>query len=222
MNIFQIAINNVNRRKMKMVFLLLGLVVGVTTVVALQSIISAMRLDLGNRLDEFGANAVIVPRSEGMDVNYNGTMVSDVVFDVQKLTMDDIPKIYQSSVVEYINIVSPKLIGAVSAGEQQALLVGVDTKREFTQKPWFSLGTQADISAGGRPGDLALLDIPENGVILGVSAARVLGVQAGDTLWLNNNEFQVFGILNETGAEEDGLIYANLPVVQGLLELLPY
>jgi putative ABC transport system permease protein len=217
MNIFQIAINNLKRRKMKMVFLMLGLVVGVSTVVALMSIVSAMRLDLGNRIDEFGANAVILPRSEGMEMNYNGTMVSDIVFDVKELTMEDVPRIYESSVVEYINIVSPKLIGAVKAGGQNALLVGVETKREFTQKPWFSLREQAGLAPGGRMGDLALLDVPDDGVLLGVSAARVLGVNAGDTLQLNGQNFTVFGVLNETGAEEDGLIYANLPVVQGLL-----
>jgi putative ABC transport system permease protein len=217
MNIFQIAISNLRRRKMKMVFLMLGLVVGVSTVVALMSIVSGMRSDLGNKIDEFGANAVIVPRSEGVEMDYNGTMVSDVVFDVQTLTMDDVPKIYESSVVEYINIVSPKLIGAVSTGEQNALLVGVETKREFTQKPWFSLREQVGVAPGERIGDLALIDVPEDGLVVGVSAAQVLNVNVGDTLQLNGQDFQVFGILNETGAQEDGLIYANLAVTQGLL-----
>lgn len=217
MNIFQIAVNNLKRRKMKMLFLMLGLVAGVATVVALMSIVQAMRLDLGDRIDEFGANAVIIPRSEGVEMTYGGTMVSDVSFDVQALTMDDLPKIYESSVVEYINIVSPKLIGAARVGEQNALIVGVDTKREFTQKPWFSLREQAGVAAGERIGDLALLDVPEDAVILGSSAARVLNKKAGETLELNGQTFSVFGILSDMGAEEDGLIYANLTVVQGLL-----
>lgn len=217
MNIFQIAVSNLKRRKMKMLFLMLGLVVGVATVVAMMSIVQAMRLELGDRIDEFGANAVIVPRSDGVELSYGGTVVSDVSFNVQSLTMDDIPRIYESGVVEYINIVSPKLIGGVDADGQNALLVGVDTKREFTQKPWFSLKEQAGLASGERIGDLALLDVPEDSVIIGSSAARVLGKRAGDTLELNGRAFSVFGILSDLGSEEDGLIYANLAVTQGLL-----
>jgi putative ABC transport system permease protein len=217
MNIFQIAVSNLKRRKMKMLFLMLGLVVGVATVVGMMSIVQAMRMELGDRIDEFGANVVIVPRSEGVELSYGGTVVSDVSFNVQSLTMDDIPRIYESGVVEYINIVSPKLIGGVNADGQNALLVGVDTKREFTQKPWFSLKEQAGLASGERIGDLALLDVPEDSVIIGSSAARVLGKRAGDTLELNGRAFSVFGILSDLGSEEDGLIYANLAVTQGLL-----
>ena len=217
MNIFQIAVNNLKRRKMKMLFLMLGLVVGVATVVAMLSIVDAMRLELGDRIDEFGANAVILPRSEGVELEYGGTMVSGVTFDMETLTEEDIPKIYESSVVDYVNIVSPKLVGAAQAEGQNGLIVGVDTKREFTQKPWFSLQSQAGVNRGERVGELALLDVPEDGIILGSSAARILDKNAGDPIEINGEQFRVFGILTPMGTEEDGLIYANLPVVQGLL-----
>jgi len=217
MNIFQIALNNLKRRKVKMLFLMFGLVVGVATVVGFLNIIQAMNLELGDRIDEFGANAIILPRSEGMEMNYGNTVVSDLAFDVEKLTMEDIPKIYDSSVSEYINIVSPKLVGAVKAGNQDVLIVGAQTRQEFTQKPWFSLQKQANLEPGEKIGDLALLDIPEDGLIIGSSAATTLGVDIGDQLIINNRTFHVFGVLNQLGSEEDGLIYANLEVVQDLL-----
>lgn len=196
---------------------MLGLVVGVATVVAVLNIIQAMQLDLGDRIDEFGANVVILPRAEGVEVHYGNTIVSDLTFDVQKLTMEDIPKIYSSSVAEYINIVSPKLVGAVDVGEQKTLIVGVDTRKEFTQKSWFSLKEQAGLAPSEKVGDLALLDVPENGFVLGASAARALKVKIGEELIVSNQSFRVFGILNELGSEEDGLIYGNLEVVQSLL-----
>jgi putative ABC transport system permease protein len=217
MNIFQIALNNLKRRKVKMMFLALGLVVGVSTVVAFLNIIDAMNLELGDRIDEFGANAIVLPRAEGMEMDYGNTMVSDLTFDRQDLTVDDIPLIYSSSVAEYINIVSPKLVGAVKAKNQTTLIVGVETRNEFTQKPWFSLQQQVGISSGQQPGDLALVDVPEDGVVIGYSAARALEVQAGDQLMINEKPFEVFGVLNKLGSEEDGLIYANLEVVQSLL-----
>jgi len=217
MNIFQIAFNNLRRRKVKMLFLMLGLVVGIATVVAFQSIIQGMNLDLGNRIDELGANAVILPRSEGVEAHYGGAMTSDLTFDVKKLTVDDIPKIYESSVAEYINIVSPKLVGAVKIGDQNSLLVGVETKSEFTQKPWFTLKEQVDIKPGERVSDLALINLPDDSIIVGASASKALGLQIGDSVNINDKQFRVFGVLNELGSEEDGLIYSNLSVVQSLL-----
>ncbi len=217
MNILQIAFSNLKRRKMKMLFLMMGLVVGVATVVAFLNIIQAMNIELGDRIDEFGANVVILPKAEGVEMHYSDTVVSDLTFDVQKLTMEDIPKIYSSSVQEYINIVSPKLVGAVHVGKQKVLMVGVETKKEFTQKPWFVLKQQAGLTTGEKVGELALLDVPEDGLVLGSSAAEALKVGVGDELIVNNETFHVFGILNELGSEEDGLVYANLNVVQNLL-----
>ncbi len=215
MNIFHISLNNLKRRKVKAVFLMLGLVVGVATVVAVFSIVSAMRLELGDRIDEFGANAMILPPSREVELHYGGSFVSNVAIDMQSLTEDELPKIYESSVAPYINIVSPKLIGAVTTGEQKALLVGVDTQREFTQKPWFSLREQVNLTGGVA--DLSLLDLPDDGLILGFSAAGALDRRVGDSLALNGNTFFVHGILNQMGTEEDGLIYANLPATQALL-----
>ncbi len=218
MNIFQIALNNLKRRKAKMLFLMLGLVIGVTTVVAFLNIIEAMRIDLGERIDEFGANAVILPRSEGVEID-NGTMAmsSDLTYDVQNLTLEDVPKIYESSVSEYINIVSPKLIGAVNVNDQKSLIVGIQTKQEFTQKRWFTLALQDGVEASEKVGDLALLDISEDSLILGASAARALKLNVGEEVSINGQIFKVFGVLQELGSEEDGLIYANLGIVQSLL-----
>lgn len=217
MSIYQIALNNLKRRKVKMAFLVLGLVVGVATAVALFSIVQAMKLELGDRLDEFGANIVITPRSQGMDMTYAGTHVSEVVFDVEMLTEADLPKIREVPDADSINIISPKLVGAVTVDGQKALLVGVDTKREFTMKPWFTLREQAGVPADKKPTDLALLDVPEDTVILGSGAARAFRKKAGDRIGINGRGFTVIGVLTEMGNQEDGLIFGNLPVVQNLV-----
>jgi putative ABC transport system permease protein len=217
MTLYQIAVNNLLRRRKKMLFLLLGLVVGVATVVGLLTIVWAMRLELGDRIDEFGANIVITPKAKGAALNYGSIHVSQVVFDVERLTEHDLPKIDTIPERKSINIISPKIVGAVEVDGQKALLVGVDTKREFTQKPWFSLREQAGLVAGAEPGSLSLLDVPADGLVLGSAAAQRLRAAAGDTLTLNGQPFQVFGVLNKTGGKEDGVLYANLAVAQELL-----
>lgn len=217
MSIFKIAVNNLKRRKMKSFFIMLGLVIGVSTVIGIISIINAMNIDLGNRIDEFGPNSIILPRSEGVEMGSNMSMSQEINYDVQRLTMDDLPKIYESEVSEYINIVSPKLIGAVEVSNQKTLIVGIEPKAEFMQKPWFSLKEQSGIKYGEKISELAFVELSEEAVIVGSSAAKAFGIKAGESIKLNEQTFSVFGVLNETGGEEDGLIYAKLAVVQTLL-----
>lgn len=217
MSIFQIALDNLKRRRVKTTFLVIGLVVGVATVVALMSIIQAMRLELGNELDKFGPNIVITPRFQGQELYYGGSQVTNVAFDVKPLTESDLDKIRSIPDRESINLISPKLVGAVTLDDRQALLVGVENKNEFTMKPWFSLKALEGTAPGEEMTDLALLDLPDDGLILGTKVAKTYGAQVGDTMDVNGQDFTVIGILEEFGSEEDGLVYANLKVVQKLL-----
>ena len=68
MSIFRIVLDHLKRHKIKTMFLTIGLVIGVATVVALMSIVSAMRLELGNELDRFGPNIVITPKFQGQEM----------------------------------------------------------------------------------------------------------------------------------------------------------
>lgn len=214
MSILRIALNNLKRRKTKMLFLMLGLIVGVATVISFVNILKAMELELGDRIDEFGPNSIILPKSEGLDINYKDTMATDISFDIQKLTMEDIPKISASSVGEYINIISPKLVGAVDTKQQKTIIVGIESKNEFSQKPWLSLKQQ---NGSANYQELSLVELPAENVILGSSTAKALGVNPGELILLDNKEFKVYGVLNELGTKDDGLIYGNLNEVQVLL-----
>lgn len=213
MSIFQIAFDNLKRRKVKAVFLVVALAMGVAMVVAMNSIVIAMRLELGNELDKFGPNIVITPRYQGQEMYYGGTLT----FDVKPLTESDIPIIGTIPDRESINIVSPKLVGAVTLDDRSVLLVGMDNKKEFNMKPWFSLKELYGSAPGEQLSDPSDLDLPDNGLILGSKVAQAYGARAGDTMKVNGQEFMVFGILEEFGSEEDGLVFANLPVVQNLL-----
>jgi len=213
MSIFQIAFDNLKRRKVKTIFLIIALALGVAMVIAMNSIVEAMRLELGNELDKFGPNIVITPRYQGQEMYYGGTLT----YDVKPLTESDIPIIGTIPDRESINIISPKLVGAVTLDDRSVLIVGMDNKKEFNMKPWFSLKELYGAAQGEELIDPALLDLPDNGLILGSKVAGIYGSKAGDTMTLNGQEFMVFGILAEFGSEEDGLVFANLAVVQNLL-----
>ena len=217
MDLYTIAFSNLKRRKVKALLVALGLIVGVASVVALLGIVTAMRLELGDRLDEFGANIMVMPQAEGTQLTYGGIHTVDVAFDAETLTEDDLPKIDAIPERKSINIIQPKLVGAVDVANRPVLVVGGDTRLEFTLKSWFSLAEHAD-STGDTVPNLALWELPEDGVLLGATAARVFEKGAGDEITLNNEQFFVYGVLNQTGTEEDGLVFTALPTAQRLLE----
>jgi putative ABC transport system permease protein len=211
MDLYTVAISNLRRRKMKTLLVAFGLIVGVSATVALLGIVRGMRLELGDRLDELGANIVILPHSEGANLDYGGVHSVDVAFNTEMLTEDDLPTIDTIPERKNIYMIQPKLVGTAEADGRKALLVGADTRQEFSMKPWLSLAQRLPGS------DPALAGLPDNGVYLGAGAAILLEKQAGDDLLINNERFRVFGILTRTGAQEDGLIFMRLPTAQRLL-----
>src|SRR3989304_7744357 len=131
MKLKDISINNLRRRKGKVFFLSLGLTIGITTVVALISVTRMMNEDISNKLDEFGANILLLPRSDALSLSYGGMSLGGVAVDAQTLKDSDIPKIRQIEVKENISIVSPKLIGAAEIdGKKVPLKIGRASCRE--------------------------------------------------------------------------------------------
>ncbi len=217
MNLYSIALNNMLRRKSRILFIVSVLLISTAIAVTFFLVVDSMRLTLGDQIDEFGSNLVIVPQAEGMEIGYGGTEIARTAIDMAQLSEADLEKI--STIPDYrsINIVSPKIVASVNVNDIEIIMVGVEPQREFVMKPWFTLSKQEGLEPGVSPGDLALLDLPEKGLIAGSDAARVLNLQAGDLLDVNGSTFQVSGILNRLGSVEDGLLMGNLDTVQALL-----
>ena len=73
MNLNDISIKNLMRRKGKAAFVLAGLVIGVSTVVGIISYIEAMTSDINHKLEKFGAKILVVPKTENLALSYGGT-----------------------------------------------------------------------------------------------------------------------------------------------------
>jgi len=72
MNLRDIAFKNLLRRKAKALFVLAGLAIGVSTVVALISFVDAMTENINHKLEKYGANILIVPKTENLSLTYGG------------------------------------------------------------------------------------------------------------------------------------------------------
>ena len=143
MRLIDIAWNNLHRRKGKVLLLVLGLTIGVTTVVALQAITQTMEADVATKLDEFGANILIVPRSDSLSLSYGGLTVSSAAYDVGELTAQDADHILTIPNAANISVIAPKLLSAVelsAQGQDRLVLVaGVDFDQELRLKKWWRL-----------------------------------------------------------------------------------
>jgi putative ABC transport system permease protein len=203
MKLHTISINNLKRRKAKMAFLTIGLTVGIATIVTLVTLTRSMSGDIERKMDEFGANILITPQSNGLAMNYGGISLGGVTFDQREILESDLAKIKTIANHKNISAVSPKVLGGVTIKNHDVLLVGVHFDRELKMKQWWKVYGND----------------PKSGydLLLGTDAAKVLDVSPGDSLNIKGETFTVAGVLGQTGSQDDSLVFASLQKAQKLL-----
>src|ERR1035437_7542853 len=203
MKLHTISINNLKRRKAKMAFLTVGLMVGIATIVTLVTLTRSMSSDIERKMDEFGANILVTPQSNGLAMNYGGISLGGVTFDQREIREEDLAKIKAISNNKNISAIAPKVLGGVKVGTHDVLLVGVNFDSELKMKQWWKV-------FGDTPkGD--------NELLLGSDASKVLNAGSGESIRIKNETFKVAGVLDQTGSQDDALVFANLPKAQKLL-----
>jgi len=93
MQLTDLALYSLWRRKGRMALLALGLAIGVATVVALIAITETMQTDVAGKLDEYGANILIVPNANDLSLSYGGVVVAWAAYDVGEMTLSDLERI---------------------------------------------------------------------------------------------------------------------------------
>jgi putative ABC transport system permease protein len=203
MKLHTISISNLKRRKSKMAFLTIGLMVGIATIVTLITLTESMSSDIAHKMDEFGANILITPQSNDLSMNYGGISLGGVTFDQREIQETDLQNIKTITNSKNISAVSPKVLGGVKIGSRPVLLVGVQFVNELKMKQWWKI-------FGDEPKK-------DNELLAGSDAAKTLNLGNGDTVEINGKPFRVAGILDQTGSQDDALIFASLATAQKLL-----
>jgi putative ABC transport system permease protein len=203
MKLHNISFNNLGRRKGKMIFLVMGLFIGIATIVTLLSITESMSRDIEDRLDQFGANIVMVPKSENLSLSYGGVSMGGVNYKTVELDEARIPEIRTIENSKNIGLVAPKVLGATTVMGKNILLMGVDLETELQLKNWWQFE--------GTPAAAA------NELIIGSQTAATYKLAVGDSLAIGGEDFVVTTILKPTGASEDGIIIGDLHAFQKIL-----
>jgi putative ABC transport system permease protein len=112
----------------------------------------------------------------------------------------DIPKIRQIEVRENISTISPKLIGVMEIEGKKVALMGIQFQEEIRLKKWWKIH-------GSIPKT-------REEVLLGNEVAVRLFKSTGETLPINGKPVRISGVLDETGSQDDFLIFGDLAFIQ--------
>lgn len=203
MKLHTISINNLKRRKAKMAFLTIGLMVGIATIVTLVTLTRSMSSDIGHKMDEFGANILVTPQSKGLSMNYGGISLGGVTFDQSEIREEDLALIKTIANHKNISSIAPKVLGGIRVGDHDVLLAGVNFASEMKMKEWWKIF--GDVPKG------------DNEVLLGSDASKALNVSFGDSIKIKGESLKVAGVLDQTGSQDDALVFTSLAKAQKLL-----
>lgn len=240
MQLYHIVLNNLRRRRAKMFFVLLGLVIGIATIVSVYGVVEAMKIEMTRQVTEFGVNVIVTPDAGGLTFSYGGITLPEIMYDVEQLTTEDIGTLETLPSKNMIRAVAPKLLGIekLETG-QKVIVVGADLQEEFLVKPWLRIRDkdqapqvkesveQAVENDSEKKMDFESIDLTrqdlegfnlsDHQILIGANLAASLGVTEGDLISLSGQELEVHGILLESGSVEDQQIFMKLSSAQELL-----
>lgn len=203
MRLTDIAVKNLLRRKAKTGFIMAGLVVGVAVMVAVIGFVQTMTTAINHKMERFGANILVLPKTEALQLSYGGMDLGGVAVDMQPIRQTDLGRLGTIKNAANIAAIGPTLLGVVSANGRNVLLAGIAIDRVNVLKPWWRL-------SGSRPG--------ADGVIAGARTATVLNLAIGDHVAINGQPVPLTGILAPTGSQDDHLLFTDLAVAQRILD----
>jgi len=202
MNLINISFAHLRRRKAKALFILVGLLVGVSAIVALVSLVDALTRDINQKLEKYGANILIVPKTDSLSLTYGGLSLGGFSFDMQEILQEDLKNIRSIKNSANVAAVGPMVLGVLKLENNNVLLAGVDFEKTRFLRPWWKVH-------GTKPG--------KGEVLLGSEAGRILGLSQGKTFEAMGRRLKVSGVLDSTGSQDDQIIFAPLSTAQSIL-----
>lgn len=140
MKLYNISIQSIRRRKSRTAFLIIGLLIAIASFVTLFIVSENVNKSIAESLDEFGANMIITPKSDGLNLNYGGVSIVGLTVENGSLKESDIVKIKSIKNKENLSIIAPKLFNKVtvkpenSSFEKNVIAAGVNFRDEIRLK----------------------------------------------------------------------------------------
>lgn len=202
MKLYTISIQSLRRRKSRTAFLLFGLILSIALVIMLITLSESINASVSQKLDEFGANIIVTPKSEQLLINYGGMIIGDISYNNSQLKETDIARIRSIKNSKNISTISPKLLEIADVNGKKTIIAGIIFENELRLKKWWHIKG----------------NIPEskNQILIGNNVSTHRQININDTIKIKNEIFVVSGILDNTGSQDDDFIFMNLSSAQKL------
>lgn len=225
MNLRTLVWRELFERKSQMLTITVGILLGITTVIAIKNITYYSEKAVARELDSLGANVLVLPKGVSLQDYYAADMQDEVIPEeyVMRLTMSEL---------QGVDNLSPKLSVPIALAGRNWSLTGILPKSEFQAKAaWAGAGVFSRpvgcgaIDVGNEPAledkktlvrKRVIKDLAEHDALVGADAAATLGIAEGGSLTMFGEPFSVVAVLPETGTVDDSRIFAHLHTVQRL------
>ncbi len=198
---YDLAVKNVLRQRMRTTLTLVGIAVGIAAIVALGSVAEGMDTMINEELQIIAGKIIVYEEGAGMADFYMSS----------NLTYDDLDVISSIAGVEEVIPLIFYFEGSIDFTDLSGYVsfIGIDM-----DKIQYLIGENIGLESG------ELISPQDRGeAMAGINAAGVLNIEAGDYVELNDVEYRIAGIFEETGVSDiDQSITLNIEDLQDNLE----
>lgn len=215
---FRLIFESFRRQQRRKLMAGIAITLGVSVATAMIAVATNIGDKINSELRSFGANLVIYPDSDSLDVEIGGVNLrpaSDGVF-LSEADLPQIKDIFWRHNIKGFAPMLPVRVDVASNGAKQnvellgtyfakSLKVGDETITTGVKStnPWWKV-------SGAWPGD------ESRDILVGEKLATKLNARQGAVLNVNGHELRIAGILNSGGAEDESIV-APLAVAQDLI-----
>jgi putative ABC transport system permease protein len=212
MKLHQVVLKGVARRKKRVLYATIGVVVASMTVVGILTIALAGRARIYAQLEKYGANLSLLPATKSLDTGLGDLTLGSVTVGENYIPEDRIPLIRQIADGEIrralkvedagdIATIAPQLLVQAEVKGTSVILAGIDPPAESKIKSWWQVSRGKYLDNAGE-------------ALAGSMAAEVLKLDVGDKFQLKGTTLTVAGILAETGSGDDYRLFVPLKAAQ--------
>lgn len=196
MNLWHIALYNSRRRWGRSAMMMLGIALAVGLGICVQEIGQRMQHQIGEQLDTYGANILIAPQSESLQLSYGGIQLGSARASSTNLELGSLDAIAQIPDANSIQAVAPKVFGILQTSRGPAVGIGVDFAQELRIKRWWQL----DGTAPSAPDQ----------IIVGARIAEEHQWSPGDHIQIEGDSWQISAVLEPNASDDDRALF--LPI----------
>ncbi len=212
MKLYQVVFKDVIRRKRRVLYATLGVIIGTATVVGILTVARAGQARIYNQLEKYGPNLAVIPAINSMDMKLGDVKLGMLAVGDNYVPEEKLPQIRQiadGEIRKAMNIedegniatIAPNLFVDTRIKNTNVVVVGIDPDEEKNIKTWWRVAQGKYLERDDQ-------------ALAGAVAAQILNIKVGDVVPLDGTSVIIAGILEETGSNDDYQVFVPIATLQ--------